>query len=72
MVGGWSVFSGLEVEGEGEGEKEVRWRKNRGERKKYKINDMHSYSTRVYLHGYYSNCVNLHNFRQADVEEFWG
>ena len=33
--GCWSVLSGLEEEGEGE--REVRWRKNRGERKKYKI-----------------------------------
>lgn len=32
---------------------------------------MHSYSNCVYLYSYCRNCVNLHNFRQADVEEFW-
>ena len=31
---------------------------------------MHNYNNRVYLHGYCSNCANLHNFRQVDAEEF--
>ena len=37
VVGRQSVLFSSEEEGEGEGEREVRWRKKRGERKKYKI-----------------------------------
>ena len=29
-----------------------------------------SYCNHAYMHGYCSKCVNIHNFRKTDVEDF--
>ena len=33
---------------------------------------IHSYSNHVYMHGYNSKCVNMHNFKRTGVEDLLG
>ena len=39
--------------------------------KKYYNIEIHNYSNRVYLHSYYSICVNIHIYTLANTIEFW-
>ena len=56
-------------------ERKKKRKKKEAKREINKIMVHTSYSNHAYLHAlhdYYSKCVNIHSFRNADVEDFWG